>query len=391
MIVIDPVLKDYATDRLAGQIDLINEHGGIEQACRVLGINSRNVRRDLAALKVRAAARGYAPGHFAGGVASGYRMGKVTVQRGPDGVERVWERQLPDAEAREAAWVARIEGLKDELPRADPISAPRVCDADLLTVYPQGDPHAGLYSWRDETGHTFDLAEYERVNCNAIDQLVAAAPPSSTALFIDLGDSLHADNNKNRTPKSNHALDVHGRHAEAIRINMRVKRYQIKRLLEKHSEVVYRINPGNHDPETALSLAMMLDFIYENEPRVRVVVSPNPYWYYGFGANLIGTCHGDGAKGKDLPLLMANDQPDLWAASAQGSRLWLVGHVHHWDVKDYMGATVEYKRTLAAPDAWSHHAGFRSRRTMDAISFHRTDGEIARATVGMVQINRAAA
>ncbi len=391
MIVVDPVLKDYATERLAAQIDLINEHGGIDQACRVLQINSRNVRRDLAALKVRAASRGYAPGHFAAGVAPGYRMGKVTVQRTPSGVERVWERQHPDAAAREAATLAMIEGLKDELPRADPVRFYAVSDDDLLTVYPQGDPHAGLYAWRDETGQAFDLPEYERVNCNAIDQLVAAAPPSAVALFIDLGDSLHADDNKNRTPKSGNVLDVHGRHAEAIRVNMRVKRYQIKRLLEKHREVVYRVNPGNHDPETALALAMMLDFIYENEPRVRVVVSPNPYWYYGFGANLIATCHGDGAKGKDLPLLMATDQPDMWAASGKGHRVWFVGHVHHKDIKDYPGVTVEFTRTLAVSDAWAHASGYRAKRTIEAVTFHRTDGEIARATVGMVQINRAAA
>jgi hypothetical protein len=65
-----------------------------------------------------------------------------------------------------------------------------------------------------------------------------------------------------------------------------------------------------------------------------------------------------------------------------------VGHVHHKDIKDYPGVTVEYTRTLAAQDAWSHGAGFRSKRTMEAVTFHRTDGEVARSTVGMAQINR---
>jgi hypothetical protein len=389
--VVDPELKKWAAPRQAEYIDAINEAGSVDAGARALKMDARNIRRGLQSVKARAARDGYAPGHFTAGTAPGYLMGKVTIQRGPEGVERVWERQHPDAEAREAAFVARLDALADKLPRAAPLSAPGACNADLLTIYPQGDPHAGLYAWADETGQGFDLAEYERVNRAATDQLVASAPPSAQALFIDLGDSTHADDNTNRTRRSGNVLDVHGRHAEAIRINMRVKRYQVARLLEKHLHVTVRVNPGNHDPETALVLAMMLEAHYEHEPRVTVVTSPNPYWYMGFGSNLIGTTHGDGAKGKDLPLLMAVDQPKLWAASEEGLRLWLVGHVHHKDAKDYPGVLVEYCRTLAAPDAWSNGAGHRSKRTMEAITLHRHFGEAARAMVGLGQINRLAA
>jgi hypothetical protein len=364
----------------------LDNGSSITKAAKVLGCHHSSVAYALARLRKRAAAKGYAPGHFVNGVAAGYRMGKVTVQRGPGGVERVWERQHPDENLESRLHVMR-EVFLEGLPRAEPAVAPVYADEDLITIYPQGDPHAGLYSWKPETGADFDLAEYERVTKSAIDRLVASAPPSAYALFIDLGDSLHADNNASRT-KSGHHLDTHGRHLEVVRAVMRCKRHHIARMLERHTHVTVRINPGNHDGITATMLAEMMALVYENEPRISVATSPAPYWFTGFGNNMFGTTHGDGAKGPSLPLLMAVDSPALWLASEHGCRVWFVGHVHHKDVKDYPGVTVEYTRTLAAPDIWSHASGYRSKRDMQAVTFHRTDGEVERHTCSMARIER---
>jgi hypothetical protein len=384
---------EWATDKQRKYLAAVAQYGSNAEAERRLGLSSdaigKSLRR-LAATSARHARNGIAPGHFINGVAPGFAMGKVTVQRAADGtVERTWERQSPDSQWTEERLQAIREAMCEDLPRAAPSMPPVYADDDLLTVYPQGDPHAGLYSWKDETGEHFDLAEYERVTMAAIDRLVASAAPSAHALFIDLGDSLHADNNASRT-KSGHHLDTHGRHAEVVRAVIRCKRHHIARMLEKHAHVTVRINPGNHDGVTALMLAEMMAMIYENEPRVTVATSPAPYWFHGFGTNLIGTTHGDGAKGANLPLLMAVDAPALWLASEHGSRVWFVGHVHHKDVKDYPGVTVEYCRTLAAPDIWSHASGYRSKRDMQAVTFHRLDGEVERHTCSMQRLDRAA-
>ena len=172
---------------------------------------------------------------------------------------------------------------------------------------------------------------------------------------------------------------------------IRCKRYRVARMLEKHRHLTYRENPGNHNSVTALMLSEMMAAIYENEPRVTVSTSANPYWFHGFGNNLIGTTHGDGAKGANLPLLMAVDAPALWLASEHGSRVWFVGHVHHKDIKDYPGVTVEYCRTLAAADIWSHGEGYRSKRSMEAVTYHRIDGEVERHTCALHRIDRLAA
>jgi hypothetical protein len=379
----------WVTETQIRCLDAMKEHRSIRKAAAAIGVTKNAVWEAVDRYKKEAARRGQAPGHFDDGVAPGYRMGKVTVQRGPGGVERVWERQHPDAEEQAERLQAIKTALLEGLQPIAPLAPPDYTDSDLLTVYPQGDPHAGLYAWKDETGQAFDLGEYERVTKAAIDRLVASAAPSADALFIDLGDSLHADNNASRT-KSGHHLDTHGRHAEVVRAVIRCKRHHIARMLEKHTNVTVRINPGNHDGVTALMLAEMMAMIYENEPRVTVATSPNPYWFHGFGANLIGTTHGDGAKGANLPLLMAVDAPAMWLASEHGSRVWFVGHVHHKDVKDYPGVTVEYCRTLAAPDIWSHASGYRSKRDMQAVTYHRTDGEVERHTCSMARLDRAA-
>ena len=380
----------WATATQIKYLEAVKEHGSQRAAARALGVAKNSVWEALDTYRKSAARHGHAPGHFDDGTAPGFVMGKVTIQRGPGGVERVWERQSPDeaaqAERLQAIRAAMLEGLEP----IKPLAAPDYTDDDLLTVYPQGDPHAGLYAWKDETGQAFDLVEYERVTKAAIDRLVASAAPSAHALFIDLGDSLHADNNAART-RSGHHLDTHGRHAEVVRAVIRCKRHHIARMLERHRKVTVRINPGNHDGITALMLAEMMAMIYENEPRVTVSTSPNPYWFHGFGANLIGTTHGDGAKGANLPLLMAVDAPAMWLASEHGSRVWFVGHVHHKDVKDHPGVTVEYCRTLAAPDIWSHASGYRSKRSMEAVTFHRQDGEVERHTCSLGRIDRLAA
>lgn len=389
---LDPKLRDFClTDVQRDRFDSIVKHGGVRTAARTLSIDPALLFRLIKAVKKRAASHGYSPEHdMTRTVPDPYIVKGVSTYYDRDGVARgQWVKSTLDGEKREAMLRAFAEGLSSEIPRVSPIEPPVWSDADLLTVYPQGDPHAGLRSWREETGSHFDLKEFERVQLAAVERLVTSTPASSIAIFNDKGDSTHADNSKNRTPRSGHELDVDGRHAEVVRVAQRVKRRQIAMMLTKHEKVIVRIDPGNHDPETALLLALLFEAMYENEPRVEVITSPNPYWYYAFGKNLIGTCHGDGAKGRDLPGIMAHDARELWGAAEHC--VWFVGHVHHKDIKDYVGCTVEYTRTLAAPDAWSNGAGFRSKRSMEAITYHREDGEVERHTCSLARIERMAA
>ncbi len=290
-----------------------------------------------------------------------------------------------DREQKKLRMQILLEEMKQYVHPSEPLPEKEITyDKDLLSFYPVGDSHAGLYSWMEETGSHFDLEEFERIQKKAIDELVKSTPNSEIAIFNPKGDESHADNGKNRTPRSGHELDVHGRHSQVIRVLIKVRFYQISRLLEKHKKVIVRIDPGNHDIESALMVALILEAYYNNEPRVEVITSPNPYWFYNFGKNMFCTAHGDGAKGTSMGAIMANDEPLMWGNTEH--RVCFLGHVHHKDIKEHIGVDVEYVNTIAAPDYYSHHKGYRSKRRIYAVTYHRLHGEEHRVTVNMSRL-----
>jgi hypothetical protein len=240
-----------------------------------------------------------------------------------------------------------------------------------------------MYAWWQDCGDNFDLEIAERLTKGAVDRLVNSAPPSKRALLLNLGDMFHADNQDNTT-RSGHQLDVDGRWKKVLQVGLRAMIHCIRRLLEKHDEVVVRVNAGNHDGHSSYAMAMMLDCYFSSEPRVSIDLSPSPLWYLHFGQNLIGSTHGDTVKGKDMMGVMAADMPVQWGQSKH--RYWYVGHVHHQDVKEYPGGVVEYFRTLAARDAWHYGQGYRAGRDMRLIVLHREHGEVERhrCDVGML-------
>ena len=382
--------EDFATPRQLEMIAAIRLHGSENAANTAMGLANDKISAAMRRLRANASRQGFAPGHFDSGVAPGYNMGKVTVQRGADGsVERVWERQHPDAEntlevLREA--VAKI--LEHSIGCLPPVEGPSVCDADLLTVIPMGDPHFGLLTWAEETGENFDLKIAERLTFDAVDRLAVSGPNSETALLLNLGDYFHADNGTNRTPRSAAPLDVDGRFEKIARVGITAMVRCIRRLLEKHRRVIVRNNRGNHDPHQASMLTLALQGWFHNEPRVTVETSPSSFYYHRFGNVLIGSTHGDGAKLNDLPLIMATDVPEDWAAAK--FRVWHCGHFHHDQLKEHPGCTVETHRTLAAGDAWHRHSGYRSGRDMKAIVYHRQHGEVTRVRCSITQLIEAA-
>jgi hypothetical protein len=383
---VDEGLLKYATYKQRCYLEAVEKYGSGLAAEKALGLGNDTVSKALRLLRRRAAEQGYSPQHnMIHEVPEGYKVKRVSSYYNREGKKTgQWVIATADHEDRIAAMLAQVEGARDDILPIVATTKSEPCDQDLMTIYPVGDPHCGLYAWEDETGQSFDLKEFERVQCAAIDRLVDSVPRSAIALFNDKGDTTHANNNKNRTPRSGHELDVQGRHGEAMRMSVRVKRYQIAKMLTKHDQVILRIDPGNHDPEASQNLVLILEALYENEPRVTVITVSNPYWYYLFGKNLIGTCHGDGAKGKDLPGIMAQDARELWGLATYC--VWFVGHVHHKDIKEYTGCTVEYMRTMAAPDYHSHSSGYRSRRTMEAITLHKTDAEVERHTCSLSRL-----
>lgn len=383
----DQRLREFADAREISFLDALNEHGKPSAAAKALGLHHSVVIRALDNLERRAAKMGFSPSHDMNHVVpAGYRVKGVSTYYDDEGKPRgQWVKSVEDSDARERILREFAAELAEGVTGLAPITPPPAhVVADLLCVYPQGDPHVGLHSWWAEAGEDFDLKIAERLMCAAVDRLVATAPAAETALLLNLGDMFHADNQRNES-QSGHKLDVDGRWAKVQQVGLRAMLHCVRRLLEKHQRVILRINRGNHDGHSAYALALMISCYFHDEPRVEVDLSPAVAWYFQFGKVLIGSTHGDTLKGPDMLPIMAADEPEKWGETKH--RYWYVGHVHHQDVKEYRGGVVEYFRTLAARDAWHAGQGYRAGRDMRLIVHHREHGEVERhrCDVGMLE------
>lgn len=306
-------------------------------------------------------------------------QGGVTVQ---------WIREKPEEAQKEALWRVFAEEILVTLPRAEPIAGPEHGSDDLLACYPVGDHHLGMLAWDEETGANYDLTIGEKLLAGAIGYLVDATPPCSQALVAFLGDLMHYDSFEAVTPTSRNLLDSDGRYPKMVRAAIRSMRHTIDTALRRHPRVHVIVEIGNHDLSSSVFLMECLAALYENEPRVSVDTSPRHYHYFDFGACLIGTHHGHGAKMDKLPLIMATDQREAWGRTAY--RYWFTGHVHHSKQQDFEGCSVESFRVLPPTDAYAAQKGYRSIRDMKAIVMHRQFGEVGRHTVNPAMFRSAA-
>jgi hypothetical protein len=288
----------------------------------------------------------------------------------------------------QAFWTAAREAAEEFRGLVDPVPAPAFADSDLLNVFPLGDPHLGMLAWAREVGQDFDLQIATADLYRTVDLLCSRAPAAHTGLFLSLGDLFHADNQSQMTPGHGNKLDVDSRHPKIIRAGLNVSRRCIDRMLSTHRRVLVSCLPGNHDPESARMLGLLLEVLYEREPRVQVIDNVNPYMYHRHGKCLIGAVHGDGPKIADLAGIMSADRPKDWGETEY--RYWYTGHIHHKSRNELYGCVQESFRTLAGRDAWHHGKGYRSGQSLDVITLHSEYGEIARSTVDL-KLSRAAA
>lgn len=377
---IDPKLLEFATPRQAEYVEVTNRIGSMRGAARELGIGKSVLHDAITRLKAAAAARGYAPGHFSNGVAPGYRMGKVTVQRGPDGVERVWERQHPDQQA----WLEMIRTTLDEarvaLPRVKPTKGPGHADSKLCNLFVLTDAHVGALAWHREGGADWDLSIAEQTIIGAFRHMIATAPRARRAVVTFLGDVVHQDSNKSITPAHGHLLDADSRPRKIISAVVRIMRTIIRMALETHDEVHVVCGEGNHDEYTSGNvLPEVFGILYENEPRVTVNDAVLPYYVVQHGKVMLAFHHGHKKTPPQLPLYFATAHAQMWGETTR--RYAHCGHRHHVDEKEHSGMKVIQHSTLAARDAHASRGGWFSERQAVAITYHEEYGEVARLTV----------
>lgn len=385
MTIIDPRLLEWATPTQAKYAEAVNRLGSERAAAKELNVNKSTINGSLQRLRTAAAMKGYspehdlvhpvAPGQILKGASTLYKDGKAVIQ---------WIKTSADHEAMAAIMREFVAGLVDDARGLSPsIPAPTHSDDDLLVVIPMGDPHFGLHSWQDESGESFNLKMAEQLLNSAIDRLVDGAPAAKTAILLNLGDFFHVDNQSNRSQSGNQ-LDADTRWAKVMQVGLRAMVHSVQRMLSKFETVIVRNVRGNHDTHSSFALSLAMDAFFSNNPRVKVDLSPAAFWYFRFGNVLIGASHGDTCKMDKLPGVMACDRAEDWGSTK--FRYFMTGHIHHDEVREFPGVTVESFRTLAARDAWHSAEGYRAGRDMRCIVMHKDFGEIGRQRCDIAMI-----
>lgn len=316
-------------------------------------------------------------------VPEGHRIKGVSAFVGPDGrVTHQWIKTKEGELSLEETTKQIAEALAEHEGQAPQTAPPAHTEDDLATVYVAADWHVGLLAWKEETGDDYDLKIGRRVIETAMSRLVAGTPNSKQAVVLGLGDLMHIDGYAHNTPKSNNPLDADGRYPKVLYAATHLILYTIDVALQKHERVLVRILRGNHDEQSALAIALALALYYRGNERVEIDDDPGLFWWWSFGAVLLGATHGDKAKMKDLPLIMAARNSEAWGRSK--FRHILTGHIHTQTGIELSGVTVESFQSPVAPDAWHVGQGYGANRSVNAITYHRTDGEISRHRVNIL-------
>lgn len=349
------------------------------------GSRSYNMSQEVSAsesVEILQARRGHAPEH---GVDSllppGQKLKGVSTLTDLRTGEPVlqWVKSNEDAEQQQAALEAAIAAMGEKIPREKPRPAPARCNADLCNVYVLTDYHLGMLAWGEETGADWDTQIAEDMLVAWFSAAIAQSPASETAVFAQLGDFLHWDGMEAVTPTSKHLLDADTRFQKLVRVAIRAVRRVIGLLLAKHQKVHVLMAEGNHDMASSIWLREWLASVYEDEPRVTVDRSPDPYYCVEHGATALFFHHGHKKRMAGIDAVFAAKFREVFGRTRHAYAH--MGHLHHVDVKETNLMVVEQHRTLAAPDAHASRGGWMSDRDAQVITYSARYGEVGRLRI----------
>lgn len=330
---------------------------------------------------VLAARQGWAPDHqMVKTAAPGFMVkGTSTLYREDGTVSAQWIKTSQDQEQMQAALEAAVQAMGEKIPREKPRAAPATVISDLCNVYVLTDYHLGMLAWGEETGADWDTQIAEDMLVAWFSAAIAQSPASEMAVFAQLGDFLHWDGMDAVTPTSKHLLDADTRFQKLVRVAIRAVRRVIALLLAKHQKVHVLMAEGNHDMASSIWLREWLASVYENEPRVTVDRSPDPYYCVEHGATALFFHHGHKKRMAGIDTVFAAKFREVFGRTRHAYAH--MGHLHHIDVKETNLMVVEQHRTLAAPDAHASRGGWMSDRDAQVITYSARYGEVGRLRI----------
>jgi hypothetical protein len=129
---------------------------------------------------------------------------------------------------------------------------------------------------------------------------------------------------------------------------------------------------GNHDFERMFYAGDVIKGWYRNDKNVVVDNSMDSRKYVEYGVNMLMYTHGDKEKPSEMPLIMATEQPEMFARCPV--REVHCGHLHKEMVNEYRGIKVRFIPSICANDDWHRTMGYSALRTGQAYIWSKTNG-----------------
>lgn len=375
---IRPDLKKFATtDRQVEFIDAVIEHGTLKAAGKALDVGPTYIGKALKRIQKNAALHGYSPEHdMIHTVPEGYMVKGTSTLYGEDGDKKLqWVKTNTSAAEQLELMREVVDAMNGDIIPSLPVPKTLEKGDDLkLNCFIVTDYHLGMNAWPEEVGGDgWDLNIAENLLFNWFAAAIDGAPKARTAVLAQLGDFLHWDDALSPiTPAHGNVLDGDSRTQKVVRIAIRVLRRVVKMLLQSHEHVHIIMAEGNHDPASSIWLREMFHAMYDNEPRITVDISPQPYYCYEHGKTSIFFHHGHKRKPANIDSVFVAKFRDVFGRTNHSYAH--MGHLHTKHVVESNLMQVTQHRTLASPDSYAVRGGWVSGRSASVITYHKEYG-----------------
>ena len=225
------------------------------------------------------------------------------------------------------------------------------------------DLHFGKLAWAKETGDNYDhKIASEQFKYVIKEHLKRTKHYKIQKILFPIGNDFFNSDNLNNTTTRGTQQDEDVRWQKTFLLGRQLMVWGID-TLSKIAPVEVIVIQGNHDWERSFYLGDALECYYHKCNNVIIKNEPTPRKYIIFGSTLLGFTHGNNEKTADLPLLMAQEKPELWSKTKY--REWHLGHLHHkkqmqWQtIGENKGCTVRYMSSISGTDAWHNQKGYK--------------------------------
>lgn len=246
------------------------------------------------------------------------------------------------------------------------------------------DLHFGKLSHSSETGEDYDIKIASERFKTAIKELLKTVKLDDVERIVfPIGNDLINIDNDNNMTTSGTPQDCDSRFFKMVT--------SVKHLLVETIQGLSAIAPvdivivrGNHDATISFLIGEILEGWFHNHDNITVNNSPKWRKYYRYGDNSFMYTHGDKESHRDLGLIFATEEAQLWANTKY--RFVKLGHLHkqkkleYLTTDSYQGFQVEILPSLSGMDAWHYSKGYLGNKQAKAFLYSKTAGEIASYT-----------